>query len=62
MSGNTNQTNLMALLTDVQCQIIMSGVTFRVTVKAYYFRLQKIFFLISIYIIYIFFLYILISF
>ena len=62
MSGNTNQTNLMALLTDVQCQIIVSGVTFRVTVKAYYFRPQKIFFLISIYIIYIFFLYILISF
>ena len=62
MSGNTNQTNLMVLLTDVQCQIIMSGVTFRVTVKAYYFRPQKIFFLISIYIIYIFFLYILISF
>ena len=54
MSGNTNQTNLMVLLTDVQCQIIMSGVTFRVAAKVYYFRPQKNFFS-YIYLYYIYF-------
>ena len=43
MPGNPNSTNLRVLLVDIHCQTVMSGVVFRVAVKAYYFLPQKLF-------------------